>query len=88
MILPIADKLINRVIKRHQKGFYNTVIKLREYRLIFNNALIDKQPTVGQADALKKRLLNAKTDVAVTFQTDVEKGWSKFIKTPQPTMTW
>ena len=35
---------------------------------------------MGQADALTKRLLNAKTDVAVAFQTDVEKGWSKFIK--------
>ena len=80
MIRPIADKLINRVIKRHQKDFYNTVIKLREYRLIFNSKLIDKQPTVGQAEALKTRLLNAKTDVAVAFQTDVEKGWSKFIK--------
>jgi len=44
MIRPIADKLINRVIKRHQKDFYNTIIKLREYRLIFNSALIDNNP--------------------------------------------
>ena len=83
MIQPIADKLINRIIKRHQKDFYNTVTKLNEYRLIFNSDLIDKQATVGQAEALKTRLLNAKTDVAVAFQTDVEKGWSKFIRNSQ-----
>ena len=80
MLHPITDTLINKVIKRHQKDFHNTVTKLREYRLIFNSDLIDKQPTVGAAEALKKRLLEAKSDVAVAFQTDVEKGWSKFIK--------
>lgn len=80
ILQPIADTLINKVIRRHQKDFYNTVIKLREYRLIFNSDLIDRAPTVGQAEALKARLLEAKTDVVVAFQTDVEKGWSKFVK--------
>ena len=77
---PIADTLINKVIRRHQKDFYNTVTKLREYRLIFNSDLIDRAPTVAQAEALKTRLLEAKSDVVVAFQTDVEKGWSKFLK--------
>ena len=83
MMQPIADTLINKVIKRHKKEFYNTVIKLKEYRLIFNSDLIDKAPTVGQAEALKTRLLHAKTDVVVAFQTDVEKGWSKWVKNTQ-----
>ena len=70
MLHPVADKLIQKIVK-HQKGlFAKTMASLKKYRTILGKSVLRKNPTKGKA--LKMRLLDMKGKITAAFQMEVD----------------
>ena len=78
--LPIADKLVNKIILKYQDDFRHTIAAFHNYNKVMRTDVLDAA-TAATPDALKAKLLDAKSQISTAFQTDVTTGMSRFKNT-------
>ena len=77
--LPIADKLVNKIILKYKNDFRNTLQAFDNLRDIMKTNVLET--TTEGSDALKGKLFDAKGKIGAAFQTDVTNGMWKFQST-------
>eukprot|EP00795_Rhopilema_esculentum_P015537 gene15537-6800_t len=78
--LPIADKLVNKIILKYRNDFRNTLQAFENLRDIMKTNVLESI-SGSSSDALKGKLFDAKGRIGAAFQTDVTSGMSKFKST-------
>lgn len=79
--LPIADKLVNKIILKYQDDFRKTISAFNNYKNVMKTDVLEAATAAATPDALKTRLLDAKSQISTAFQSDVTTGMSKFKNT-------
>eukprot|EP00795_Rhopilema_esculentum_P015536 gene15536-6799_t len=78
--LPIADKLVNKIILKYRNDFRNTLQAFDNLRDIMKTNVLESI-SGSSSDALKGKLFDAKGRIGAAFQTDITSGMSKFKST-------
>ena len=74
--LPIADKLVNKIILKYQDDFRNTIAAFKNYNKVMKTDVLGAA-AAATPDALKAKLLASKNQISTAFQSDVTTGMSK-----------
>ncbi len=80
---PIADKLINKIVLRYQDDFRRTLSSFERYRNLMKTDVLDDATKLTDSNVLKGKLLDAKTDISRSFQSDVLDGIETRFKNTQ-----
>lgn len=78
--LPIADKIVNKIILKYQDDFRSTINAFRSYNNIMKTDVLNTA-AAATPDVLKLKLLDAKSQISTAFQADVTTGMSRFKNT-------